>query len=126
MESNTGCEFPDCPSKMLGDQLVSELRVIQDNQKDQQRLQEKMVQNQIDMAAFSKDIAYIKQDISGISHRISTAFNLINTKADKKEDILPKETLITKSDFGKFVAYTGGLLALILTVFEFIIPLFRK
>jgi hypothetical protein len=113
------CSYPDCPSHFIGDKLIAELKVIQENQIKQEELQKKMYDQQVVNAKIQQDLIYIKDDLNKIDGRIIEAFRIILLKPDK-DDIYPKEALITKSDAGKLIAYTAGLFTLIVGVLELI------
>lgn len=119
-EKKGGCEYPDCPSRWLNNELITELKVIQTNQTDQRKVQEKMLDQQIISAGIQADIAHAKEDLRKVDVRITDAFRELAKKVD--EGALPPPTeLITKKDVAKLIAYTGGLVALIFAVLEVLI-----
>lgn len=118
-QEDNSCMYPDCPSHWIGDKLVAELKTIQKNQERQEELQKQMVGYQISHAALQTDITHVKGDLRKIDERIAEAFRSMEKKADQN-DILPKETLVTKSDVGRMMLYTSGILTTIVVLIQIV------
>lgn len=111
--------FPDCPSRWIGDELVTKLEGVKINLDRLATVSEQMSQQHIRNAEILKDLKHINESITKIDARIGEAFAVIDTKADM-DDILPKETLVTKSDVGRLMLYTSGLILLLVAMIEFV------
>lgn len=117
--ADNGCMFPDCPSRWIGDELVTKLEGVKINLDRLATVSEQMSQQHIRNAEILKDLKHINESITKIDARIGEAFAVIDTKADM-DDILPKETLVTKSDVGRLMLYTSGLILLLVAMIEFV------
>jgi hypothetical protein len=123
-QEGTSCSFPDCPSNWVTKELVTELRKIQDNQVDQRKVQEKMLEQRVENASFHKDILYMQEDLKKIDGRLTQLFVVLESKVDD-DDIIPKDRLVTKADVGRLMVYTAGLFSLVGVLIQIFGPLLR-
>jgi hypothetical protein len=119
-----GCEFPDCPSRWMATALISELKVIQEHQKDQKDIQSKMLLQQGEAIGFERDIRHAEDDLKRLDGRITDAFRMLAEKSEKKDEI-QQENLITKTDMIKLMAFALVIITATFTLLEYIVHWFK-
>lgn len=113
----TKCEYPDCPSRFIGEQLLAELKVIQDKQDEHKEIQKAMVKHFIAFAGVQSDLMHVKEDLRKNDGRIVEAFLELKKKADIAA--VPPD-VVTRRDVKVMMTYTSLIFVILVALVQWL------